>query len=111
MASKSQQLRWTAESLFVREGKTLAEIAERLPVSQGALRRWSTEGKWMERRKDRQRESPEAALDVLKREREKMILEFGKTKDKDKEKEKDKDKDKDKGIRYLPGPEPPAMYA
>jgi hypothetical protein len=69
----SHQIRLAAENLFVREGKTLKQAAAQLGVSRRALIEWSRHGGWMEKRQEFQRESPQAALDILKGQRELQI--------------------------------------
>ncbi len=65
-----QEIHWEAENLFVREGKTLTEISNRLNVTTFSLRKWSYKGDWVKKRQERQRESPQAALAVLKKQQE-----------------------------------------
>jgi hypothetical protein len=70
---KSQSDRAMAENLFVRECRTLDQIAARLGVNRRTVGQWSSKGGWMKQRGELLRESPQAALDVLKRQREMLI--------------------------------------
>ncbi|MGD1001867.1 MAG: hypothetical protein ABSA67_14325 [Candidatus Brocadiia bacterium] len=64
-----QEVRRTAEHLFVREVKTLDEIALQTGFSRRTLARWSSKADWMRKRLEWQYESPRAALDILKKQR------------------------------------------
>ncbi len=70
---KTKQIRRSAERLFVRDVKTLAQISAELGVPLRSLARWSRRGEWMRKRREWQHESPRAALDILKRQREKQM--------------------------------------
>ena len=74
---RSASDRAAAENFFVRDGKTLAQVAEIVGVSEAALAKWSKAGDWVKKRAERQRESPQAALDLLKRQREIQIQAIG----------------------------------
>ena len=73
---KSQEDRVVAESLFVREGKSLEQIAVMTGVSAGTLKRWSADGRWAAKRKEHQHESPSVGLEKLKRLRARLIEEM-----------------------------------
>ena len=73
---RPQRDRLQAESLFVREGKILPDIAARLRASNKTIWRWACHGKWMERRRQLRLDSPMASLEVLKRQRDKLIQKF-----------------------------------
>jgi len=77
---KSQEIRSAEENCFVREGRTLAQVAARLGVSHHTLVLWSRKGGWVKRRQEFQRESPQAALDILKGQRELQIKDIHQTK-------------------------------
>jgi hypothetical protein len=66
-----------AETLFVVEGKSGREIAGRLRVGKETVQRWAREGKWMERRRQRRSDSPMAAVERLRRERDRLIGTLG----------------------------------
>jgi transposase len=70
--------RLNAETLFVCEGRTVAQIAAKLGLSEKTIAQWCAQGDWAQRRTERLRESPQAALDVLKHQRELLIQEFEK---------------------------------
>ena len=70
---KTRTIRRSAEKLFVRDVKTLAQISAELSLSMTTLARWSGKGEWVRKRREWQRESPRAALDILKRQREKQM--------------------------------------
>lgn len=74
---KSQAERAAAESFFVRDGKTLDQIADLTGVSSATLAKWSKSGQWVKKRAERQRESPEASLNRLKRQRELQVAALG----------------------------------
>ncbi|HOQ59081.1 MAG TPA: phage terminase small subunit-related protein [Vicinamibacterales bacterium] len=65
---KTHAERQNAESLFVREGRTLDDIAAAVGVSKATLARWSAAGKWTEKRAAF-REGPMEFIATLKRER------------------------------------------
>jgi transposase len=81
--SRPVQDRQQAESLFIREGMSLEEIATARGVSKATLARWSADGKWVDRRAEFRRESPTAALDKLKQRREKLCGLLGQDEEKD----------------------------
>ena len=62
---KSSATRARAEDMAVREGRTLQEIAEFAGVSKTTVARWSKDGDWVEKRKRRQAENPQASLEKL----------------------------------------------
>jgi uncharacterized protein YjcR len=64
---RAQKQRDLAERLFVEEGQSLNRIAELLGASVTTIANWSRQGKWKERRTQRRGQSPQAALDDLKR--------------------------------------------
>jgi uncharacterized protein YjcR len=66
-----------AETLFVTEGKSAREIAAHLGVGKETVQRWAREGKWTERRRQRRSDSPLAALERLRRERDRLIGTLG----------------------------------
>ena len=70
---KSQSQRLDAEERFVRGGQSLDQISAAMGVSKGSLARWSAAGKWAEKRAVLRRESPSAAVNTLKRQRQMMI--------------------------------------
>jgi hypothetical protein len=70
---KSQKERSEAESLFVRDCMTLDQIAAYVHVDRRTVGLWSSKGGWMKKRGEMLRESPQVALDVLKRQRELLI--------------------------------------
>ena len=74
---KSQTDRIMAERLFVREGKSLEEIAAATAIGKATLARWSKDGEWVRKRAERNRESPQASIDKLKRQRELQITALG----------------------------------
>ncbi len=80
MRPRPEKERALAESLFVIEGKSGREIAGLLGAGKETVQRWAREGKWMERRRLRRRESPLAALERLKRERDRLTGTLGGTK-------------------------------
>ena len=64
--------------MFVQGGENPGRDPSRRPGhEQGALVKWSTQGEWVKKRRERQRESPQAALDILKRQRELQIKTIG----------------------------------
>ena len=73
---KTQEDRAVAETLFVREGLSLEQIAAKTGVSAGSLKRWSAGGGWNAKRKEHQHESPAAGLEKLKRLRERLIADM-----------------------------------
>jgi hypothetical protein len=70
---RPQDDRAMAEMLFVCEGKSPGQIAALVGANRMTIWRWAREGNWKERRSARWRESPRAALDLLKRQRELQI--------------------------------------
>ena len=70
---RAQKQRDTAERLFVEEGQSLNRIAELLGASVTTIANWSRQGKWKERRTQRRSQSPQAALDDLKRLRASLV--------------------------------------
>jgi hypothetical protein len=62
-----------AELLFITEGKSGREIAGLLGAGKETVQRWAREGQWMERRRLRRQDSPLAALERLRRERDRLI--------------------------------------
>lgn len=77
MRPRPEKERVMAESLFIAEGKSSREIAGLLGAGKETVQRWARDGKWMERRRQRRRESPLAALERLKRERDRLIGTLG----------------------------------
>ena len=77
MRRRPEKERLIAESLFVIEGKSGREIAALLSAGKETVQRWAREGKWMERRRLRRRESPLASLERLKRERDRLTATLG----------------------------------
>ena len=77
MRPRPEKERTKAESLFIVEGKSSREIAGLLGAGKETVQRWARDGKWMERRRQRRRESPLAALERLKRERDRLIGTLG----------------------------------
>jgi hypothetical protein len=73
---KSQKERSQAENLFVRDCMTLDQIAAHIHVDRRTVGLWSSKGDWMKKRREMLRESPQVALDVLKRQRELLIREM-----------------------------------
>jgi hypothetical protein len=74
---RSQIDRVHAENLFVRDGKSIEEIAAATGISKGALGKWSKAGGWVQKRAERNRESPQVSIDKLKRQRELQIGAIG----------------------------------
>ena len=70
---KSTATRARAEDMFVREGRTLQEIAEHAGVSKTTAARWSKDGGWVEKRKRRLAENPQAGLEKLCETRRRML--------------------------------------
>ena len=62
---KSNATRARAEDMYVREGRTLQEIAEISGVSKTTVARWSKQGGWVEKRKERAAQNPQASLEKL----------------------------------------------
>ena len=77
MRPRPEKERALAESLFVTEGKSGREIAALLGAGKETVQRWAREGKWMERRRLRRRESPLASLERLRRERDRLTGTLG----------------------------------
>jgi transposase-like protein len=75
--SKSASERQTAETMFVRQGKTLAEIAGLIGVSKTTLANWSRDGEWVRKREERLRDNPLAGLDILKARRNAIYEKMG----------------------------------
>jgi transposase len=73
---RPQKDRLLAELLFVGDGKSYRHIAARLGASNKTIWRWACAGKWMERRRQRRLDSPMASLELLKRERDRLIQTF-----------------------------------
>ena len=69
--------RLKALMMFVYEGKTCREIAAHFGVSGPTVASWSKEGGWFQRRREHERGSSQAALDVLQHQRELLIAEIG----------------------------------
>lgn len=77
---KSEQYYQDAEELYVRQLKSVPQIARILPVSQTTLYKWSEEGEWERKRRDYLK-GPKGALelaeellaDMLKKLREKPV--------------------------------------
>lgn len=65
--------RLMAETMFVRGEKTLDEIAQATGISKATLARMSKDGRWAEKRRERQHESPAALVEKLKARREMLI--------------------------------------
>jgi transposase len=63
--------------MFVYEGKLLRQIAAELGINVRTLEKWSSQGNWGKLRKERRRGTSQAALDVLKRQRELLITALG----------------------------------
>jgi len=59
--------------MAVREGRTIAEIAEAVGVSKTTVGRWSKAGDWADKRRRRQAENPDAGLDKLKETRRNIL--------------------------------------
>ena len=72
-----KETHWRAENRFVYRGKTMAEISRSLNVTRVSLAQWAHKGDWMKKRQERQRESPQAALDVLKNQRDLQMKAMG----------------------------------
>ena len=70
---RPQKDRAMAEMLYVREGKSFQQVAALLGTGTMTVCRWAREGNWKERRRERRRESPQASLDALKRQRDLLI--------------------------------------
>jgi transposase len=73
MRPRPERERVLAETLFVCEGKSSREIAALLRAGKETVQRWARDGKWMARRRLRRTESPMASLELLKRERDRLI--------------------------------------
>jgi len=72
-----RELMAQAESMYVREGAKLQDIASSLGVHRSTMTRWRQQGNWDAKRAEFLQNSPAAALDLLKRQRERMIREAG----------------------------------
>ena len=70
---KTKQIRRSAERLFLCALNDFVYISAELGVPLRSLARWSRRGEWMRKRREWQHESPRAALDILKRQREKQM--------------------------------------
>ena len=77
MRPRPERDRTLAESLFVCGGKSSREIAGILGAGKETVQRWSRDGKWMERRRQRRFDSPLASLERLRRERDRLIQTLG----------------------------------
>jgi len=77
MRPRPERERVLAETLFVCDGKSCREIAGILGAGKETVQRWARDGKWMERRRRRRIESPMASLELLKRERDRLIQKLG----------------------------------
>ena len=77
MRPRPERERALAESLFITEGKSGREIAALLGAGKETVQRWAREGKWMERRRLRRADSPLAALERLRRERDRLAGTLG----------------------------------
>ena len=77
MRRRPEKERALAESLFVTEGKSGREIAGLLGAGKETVQRWAREGKWMERRRLRRRDSALASLERLRRERDRLTGTLG----------------------------------
>ena len=76
---KSPELRAKAEEEFVTRGRTFAEIAELLGVSQTTLAKWSKAGQWADKRRSRAVENPSASVEKMKATRAKMLESWDET--------------------------------
>lgn len=74
MIPDSRETFSTAETMWVREGKTLTDIAKSLGKNRATLSRWRKAGNWDAKRSEYLQNCPQAVLDVLRRQRERMIL-------------------------------------
>jgi len=75
--SASQELRAQAESMYVREGALLQDIAKTLDVHRSTITRWRQQQNWDAKRGEYLQNSPMAVLDLLKKQREQMIRSAG----------------------------------
>jgi len=73
----NQKLRAQAETMFVREGGKLQDIAGTLGVHRSTLSRWRQQQNWDAKKGEYLQNSPMAVLDLLKKQREQMIREAG----------------------------------
>jgi transposase len=72
-----QSDRAKAERLFVREGKSLARVAAEMGIGLTTIKQWSKDGNWSDHRRACRRETPNPALDVLKRQLELQVAKIG----------------------------------
>ena len=62
-----------AQRQFVREGRTVEQIASACGLSKSTVSKWCAAGKWMDRRQEVLRESPMATVEKLKARRATII--------------------------------------
>ena len=77
MSPRSEKERALAEKLFVCDGKSGREIAGILGAGKETIRRWAHDGRWVARRRLRRAESQMAAVEILRRERDRLIRGLG----------------------------------
>ena len=72
-----------AETLYVRRGRTMEQIADELSVARSTVGRWAAVGNWKRKRVDWLRNSPQAPLDKLRERRLQLIQGMATDPDKD----------------------------
>jgi hypothetical protein len=77
MAAKALSQKLKAQTMYVVEERSLAQIAAEMKISKSTLGDWSKQEKWVQRRSERQQGSSQSALNVLIRQRELLITTIG----------------------------------